>query len=65
MTKLNKVYKTAEDLADSGLPDRSVVIDYEGDAWQLLGGFWTCAAEGDVELESAFAPFTLVHVGKD
>ncbi|MFE7799046.1 hypothetical protein [Nocardia sp. NPDC057440] len=63
-----RVIETAEDLAS--LPAGSILVDFEGDAWQLMSGGWRCPAlesawSDDVHFDAAdaigCAPLTVLH----
>lgn len=66
MTKFNSV----EDLEKAHLPFRSIIVDVEGDAWQLNSAYaqpWVCAGFDYEELDfgNEYAPFTLIYVPEE
>lgn len=60
--KVGDVVETVEGL--ESLPDWSVVLDEDGDAWQRFESRWQMASSGIPEIWR-YAPYTVLHIGVD
>lgn len=55
----------ADDPAREDLPDRTVLIDKDGDAWQKHLGGWFCALAEDTDPVGGYGPYVVAWLPEE